>query len=311
MASVANAALTWTWKFSQSHDGSRLVILVIADQLNSHRDLGWCCFPSLKFISKYTLLSERAIQDAFLVLIELGELEIEHKPGKLSLFRMPAFEASESAKKNSESEPEKTAVKSPGNTPKKDAQNGSPTPAESAPPQNPHPRSLPQTPPQFGAENANVSYSDPLEVPLTSKDPPNPPQAGGTPPMPLQAHTHTEKPMEVSDGIVWIEMGNRRRVFSRAEIEAYAGALWTCETMAERLKRKGFSVRIERIAPSEIDIPIKPKLDKIAEMRARNLLRDHPNWTDAQKLEALKKFFPPEIFSIMDLSAVGISAGAS
>jgi hypothetical protein len=160
---MAIAAITWTLKYSKSRLASRLVLFCIADQLSFHEETkeylaGWYCWPSVDLISRYTLLSERAVYDALTDLVEIGELVIKRTPGKLSSLYMPLFEASET---------------------------GTDTPAHSAPLQTAHPcKRRKETPangaltPANGAKNRDVSLLT-REVPVRStRYVPRAPRAG-------------------------------------------------------------------------------------------------------------------------------------
>jgi hypothetical protein len=243
---LANAALTWALKFSQSRLAARLVIVVISDQLNFHHGRGWICWPGNPYIEKDANLSPRAVTESIENLIELGEISVDRKPGELTVFRMPKFEAWYEQKKTVENNPENASA-----TPA----NGAPhprkrrTPANGAPPQTAHP------PPQTALKSDVVSLTNP-EVPLSkSNTPPTPPLAGGTltsaaPATPTPQHKpqvqfRNEKIVECADGICRVEMGNRHRLFTKRELEATAGTFWTCESMSKFLRARNFQVQIE------------------------------------------------------------------
>ena len=206
------------------------------------------------------------MQESFLELVDIGELKIEHRPGILSRFRMPTFESYETLKKNIGKEPVSVSA----------------TPAESAPPQNLHPRRIctpaesapPQNRVSTPAESRDVSLLTP-EVPLKDNIPPTPPQAGGTAtassqhpaaisPTKPQVQNRDEKIIECVDGICRVKLGNRRRLFTRRELEATAGTLWTCAAMSEFLRRRNFQVKIEQgaieHAPSAPASRVRPEV---------------------------------------------------
>lgn len=94
---MANAALNWAFRYSKAEHGSRLVIITLADQLNFHEETkdfhsGWYCFPSIEFIAEYARICEAAVYNALNSLVEIGEVIVDHRPGKRSVFRMPLFE---------------------------------------------------------------------------------------------------------------------------------------------------------------------------------------------------------------------------
>jgi hypothetical protein len=161
---MANAALTWAFNHSQSRLASRLVILCLSDQLNLHQDQGWICWPSIEFISEYSLLSESGVYEALSKLVELGELKIDHRPGKRSVFRLPLFETWYQQTKGKEA----------------------PTPAKSAPLQSLDPskrRTNPSKrrtrPLQTAEKTACVSLTNPDLTPEVPLNVPRAPRAAG------------------------------------------------------------------------------------------------------------------------------------
>jgi hypothetical protein len=65
--------MTWVWNHSQSKHSARLVLLAIADSMNSEHAWAW---PSNTSLAQRTNMSGRAVQMAVGELVKLGELEV-------------------------------------------------------------------------------------------------------------------------------------------------------------------------------------------------------------------------------------------
>lgn len=70
--------MTWVWNHSKSRHASRLVLLAIADSMNSEHGWAW---PSNKELARKTSLTDRAVQLAVTDLAKLGELEVGYNEG--------------------------------------------------------------------------------------------------------------------------------------------------------------------------------------------------------------------------------------
>lgn len=125
---MAIEVMTWVWSHSQSRHGARLVLLAVADYMNSGHSWAW---PSMAELADKTRLKERAIQVAIADLAKLGELEVERGGGPKGCNRYRVLMTT--------------------------------TPAENAPPQKMHPAE--DAPPQEsrGAESEQVNVQDPAE----------------------------------------------------------------------------------------------------------------------------------------------------
>lgn len=122
--------MQWVWDHSRSRNAQRLVLLAIAD---CAAEDGGNAYPSNAEIQRKAALSERAIQDAIKALVALGELRVEYNAGRRGTNMYTVIMHR--------------------------------TPAESAPPQNPHPAESAPTPPQnlpnTPAESAPGTVSEP------------------------------------------------------------------------------------------------------------------------------------------------------
>lgn len=75
---MAIDVMTWVWNHSQSRHSARLVLLAIADSMNSAHSWAW---PSTKEIARKANLTDRAVQLAVADLAKLGELEVGYNEG--------------------------------------------------------------------------------------------------------------------------------------------------------------------------------------------------------------------------------------
>lgn len=117
--------MTWVWHHSKSTSTARFVLLAIADCAN---DDGAEAYPSLAALTRKTKLSERTVQAALSKLAEIGELVIARNAGPRGCNKYRIVMR---------------------------------TPAESAPPQNPHPAESAPPPPQISHPTPADSASDP------------------------------------------------------------------------------------------------------------------------------------------------------
>ena len=88
--------MNWVWDHSRSRNGSRLVLLAIADCAKDH-GLAW---PSVAELKRKTGLGDRAVQAAVIDLAKIGELEVGYQEGpkgcnryRVTMKRPPAVSA--------------------------------------------------------------------------------------------------------------------------------------------------------------------------------------------------------------------------
>lgn len=112
-------AMSWVWEHSRAKGSARLVLLALADHAGHD---GGDAYPSVRRLAERCGVSERTVQDALKTLAELGELVVNPQAGPRGVNRYQLTL----------------------------------TPAESAPPQNLHPRSLEQ-------EQVQISHPTPAE----------------------------------------------------------------------------------------------------------------------------------------------------
>jgi hypothetical protein len=75
---MAIDVMTWVWNHSRSRHSARLVLLAIADSMNTAHSWAW---PSTKEIARKANLTDRAVQLAVADLAKLGELEVGYNEG--------------------------------------------------------------------------------------------------------------------------------------------------------------------------------------------------------------------------------------
>jgi hypothetical protein len=75
---MAIGVMTWVWKHSQSRHSARLVLLAIADSMNTDHSWAW---PSTKELARKAGLTGRAVQLAVADLVKLRELEVGYNEG--------------------------------------------------------------------------------------------------------------------------------------------------------------------------------------------------------------------------------------
>lgn len=86
---MAIDVMNWVWDHSKSRHGARLVLLALADHMNTAANWAW---PSNKELQRKTNLTERAVRTAVAELIELGELAVDLNsgPGGCNRYRVIA-----------------------------------------------------------------------------------------------------------------------------------------------------------------------------------------------------------------------------
>jgi len=70
--------MNWVWNHSRSKHGARLVLLAVADSMNSEHAWAW---PSNPELARRTNMTGRAVQIAVAELVKLGELEVGFNEG--------------------------------------------------------------------------------------------------------------------------------------------------------------------------------------------------------------------------------------
>lgn len=75
---MAIGVMTWVWDHSRSKHSARLVLLAIADCMNSEHAWAW---PSNKELARKANVTDRAVQLAVADLAKLGELEVGYNEG--------------------------------------------------------------------------------------------------------------------------------------------------------------------------------------------------------------------------------------
>lgn len=82
---MSNYALTWVWKYAPVTDPTcMLVLLSLADQAN---DDGYC-WPAVRSTARRCRISERQVQRWLNDLSDKGLLEVRHRPGTSSMYRL-------------------------------------------------------------------------------------------------------------------------------------------------------------------------------------------------------------------------------
>ncbi len=149
--------MSWVWKYSKAKGNERLVLLAIADRCDDEGRNAW---PSVRSLVDKTLLSERTVQSCVRRLTDLGELLVQPAGGPrgTNLYVVTM------------------------------------TPAESAPPQNPHPADCVAE----GCEICGVRGAD--SAPNTSSTSKNHPTAGAAAVEPVKAEpTLTQRSKAITD----------------------------------------------------------------------------------------------------------------
>jgi hypothetical protein len=75
---VSFKVTNWVWALSESRNGSRLVMLALADRADDNG----CAWPSIDDLAERTKLTPRAVQKAIAALVDSGELEVENGGGR-------------------------------------------------------------------------------------------------------------------------------------------------------------------------------------------------------------------------------------
>ncbi len=77
--------MTAVFDHSDSRLADRLILLVIADRAD---DDGTGCYRGKESIARMARVSRSTVTEAITRLTEMGELEVEHRPGRTSLYRV-------------------------------------------------------------------------------------------------------------------------------------------------------------------------------------------------------------------------------
>lgn len=125
-------AMSWVWEHSRAKGSARLVLLALADHAGAD---GGDAYPSVGRLATRCGVSERTVHEALRILAELGEIVVDRNAGPRGVNRYHLTL----------------------------------TPAESAPPQNPHPRNVPRGPLQNPAVTPAESAPEPSR---TVQEPP-------------------------------------------------------------------------------------------------------------------------------------------
>jgi hypothetical protein len=166
---VAISVSTWVWEHSRSRHGARLVLLALADCMNTADGWAW---PSNRELQRKTQLTERAVRTAITELAALGELAVEFNAGPGGCNRYRVLTPAEN-KEGQKLPPAETAPRQ-DLPPSASMQRSDQTPAETAPPENSAPRqNLPRPP----AESAPGTVSEP-EVKISPLERSNFPESG-------------------------------------------------------------------------------------------------------------------------------------
>lgn len=102
--------MDWVFEHSKSQGLERLILLVIADHCNSE---GEDAFPRISVIARRANVSERTVKRRLQDLVALGELEVVHRQGTSSLYKIVTGKSHDSVEKAKEDKPKKKAVPRP------------------------------------------------------------------------------------------------------------------------------------------------------------------------------------------------------
>lgn len=81
-------AVAWVLEHSEATLANRLVLIAIANHCDAR---GWNAYPAVTLIAREALVDERTVYRAIDSLEEMGELRIKRRPGKSSIYGIPAL----------------------------------------------------------------------------------------------------------------------------------------------------------------------------------------------------------------------------